>query len=391
MGVAASLDLKPLEAVGDLLAAGQALPFRIVDEHGRLLLAAGHVVDDERQLNALLERGAFVAVHEADAVRKAYDEAAGVAEAPDQLAPKPSWFARFERQIWSLDELLRTAGRDPALAPRLEAFGDELIALAGQQPDAALFMAVRQDDRRFALYGLTHALHVATVVQLTARQIGWPGDRLRRAVLAALTMNAAITELQAKMAEQSGPPTRRQLELIRAHPQRSAEMLRASGVVDAEWLAAVEDHHERVGAAGYPRGLTEIGEIACVLRACDVFTAKISPRALRTAMPPQRAARELFQEERGGPVAAALIKAVGVYPAGDFVRLKNGETAIVVRRAADGHAPQVTTVLGANGKLAAGAPRRDTADPEYAIVSAAADASGLPRVLPEQVYGLLDS
>ena len=33
------------------------------------------------------------------------------------------------------------------------------------------------DDRRFALYGVTHALHTATVALFCARQLGWSPAR----------------------------------------------------------------------------------------------------------------------------------------------------------------------------------------------------------------------
>lgn len=92
-------------------------------------------------------------------------------------------------------------------------------------------------------------------------------------------MNAASMSLQAQMAVQADPPTKKQLEQIRAHPALSAQMLRDSGVLDADWLAAVEDHHERAGGAGYPRGLAEVGEVAHLVRTADVFMAKITPRA----------------------------------------------------------------------------------------------------------------
>jgi hypothetical protein len=205
----------------------------------------------------------------------------------------------------------------------------------------------------------------------------------------ALTMNASITELQARMAEQPDPPSKKQLEQIRAHPHQSAQMLRDSGVADPLWLEAVQDHHERLDGQGYPRAVTEVGELAHLVRAADVFAAKISPRALRPALTPQAAARQLFQEEQGGPIAAALIRAVGLYPPGDFVRLKNGEAGIVAHRATAAAAAMVMAVLGANGKPVPGAPKRDTGQPEFAIVGALAERTGLPRVLPEQVYGVL--
>jgi hypothetical protein len=375
-----------LNEVGDLMAPGAPLPFAVLDNLGRLLLAAGQRVHDARQLNALLERGGCVNEDEAAAVRLA--RASGDAAA----APAPrqrSWFDRFDRQTWGLDDLLRQLGRGERVAAQIEAFADDHIALVERQLDAALFVAVRQDDKRFALYSLTHAIHTATAVLVTARQLGWRADDTRRGVLVALTMNAAIVELQARMAEQSDPPSRKQLDQIRAHPQQSAQQLRAGGVADEVWLAAVEAHHERADGSGYPLGSTQAGPIAHVVRAADVFMAKISPRALRAPLPPQQAARQLFQEEKGGTVATALIKAVGIYAPGDFVKLKNGESAVVVQRAASGNVPPVAALLGATGRPLHGAPRRDTTLPEYMIAGALADHSGLPRVLPEQIFGIL--
>jgi hypothetical protein len=79
-----------------------------------------------------------------------------------------------------------------------------------------------------------------------------------------------------------------------------------------------------------------------------------------------------------------------VHPPGDLVKLKNGEAAIVVQRAAAGHATQVAALLDARGKVLVGAPRRDTAAAASAIAGPLLDRAGLPRVLPEQVYGLIE-
>ncbi|MDE2146210.1 MAG: phosphohydrolase [Burkholderiales bacterium] len=378
----------------DLCPPGEPLPFRVIDGQGRLLLARGQVLQDARQLQALIDRGACVDAEEAAAARLARSGATDDGEAGAAAVPRAfTWFDRFERQVWQLDALLRALQAGEPVAARLAEFGAVQRALVERQSDAALFVAVRQDDRRFALYGLTHTLHCATVVLLTARLLGWPAERLQSAFMAALTMNAAIVELQARMAEQADPPTRRQIEQIRAHPLRSAQQLREAGVADDLWLASVEQHHERAGGRGYPQGLPAVDETARLLRAADVYTAKISPRALRPAVRPQQAARELFQEEQGSPLAAALIKAVGLYPPGEFVQLKSGEAAIVVHRAGAERAAQVTALLDAAGRPLPAAPRRDTGTPAWAIAAPLAEArrEGLPRVLPEQVYGLLEA
>jgi len=378
----------PLPEVSDLIVPGEPLPFKVLDSQGRMLLAAGQVIAHGRQLEALLERGACVEYLEAEAVRRARAGAAAGSEVVSNRRER-NLFDRWEESLWTLETLLRSLGRDPAQATAIEAYADDFISLVDREPDVALFLCMRQDDRRFALYALAHALHSATAALLSARLMGWPPAQVRCAVLTALTMNAAIVELQARMAEQPDPPSKKQLGEIRAHPQRSAQLLRDSGVTDAIWLQAVEEHHEQPGGSGYPQGLKAPGEVARLVRAADVFMAKISPRALRAPMPPQLAARQLFQEESGGPIAAALIRAVGVYPPGDFVRLRNGEAAIVARRAAAGAGVVVVALFDAKGRPVPGAPKRDTAQPEFAITSALAERAGLPRVLPEQVYGVL--
>ncbi|TDM06445.1 MAG: hypothetical protein C4K60_18000 [Ideonella sp. MAG2] len=121
----------------------------------------------------------------------------------------------------------------------------------------------------------------------------------------------------------------------------------------------------------------------------DVFTAKISPRAFRAAMSIQAAAKQLFQDERGGPMAAGLIKALGLYPPGDLVELKSGEVAVVIRRGPSATTPKVATLTNRHGKAMVETHVRDTADPQFAVVGPYAERQGLTRVLPERVYGYI--
>jgi hypothetical protein len=203
-------------------------------------------------------------------------------------------------------------------------------------------------------------------------------------------MNVSILELQAQMAAQPDPPTARQRQLIRTHPKTSAALLQAAGVADDQWLAMVRDHHERPDGTGYPAGSKGAAELARALRTVDVFTAKISTRAFRPALPIQAAARQLFQEEQGGPLAAGMIKALGLYPPGELVQLKSGEIGVVARRGASVTTPLVASLTNAAGQPIAATSQRDTARPEFAITGLAGERKGLSRVLPERVYGLMN-
>jgi HD-GYP domain-containing protein (c-di-GMP phosphodiesterase class II) len=277
------------------------------------------------------------------------------------------------------------------VADELCDLGDSLMALVDRDVDVALFMTIRHNEPRFALYALLHAIHTATVAQILARQLDWPEARVARLVRAALTMNASMLELQATLAMQRDPPSAKQRQQIHDHPTQSARLLRAAGVTDETWLEAVEQHHERSGGGGYPAGLQAVGEIAHALRTADVFTAKISERAFRAALPVQSAVRQLFDEEKGGAMAAGLIRALGLYPPGDLVQLKNGELAVVTRRGPTATTPMAAAISDSRGKLTVATPVRDTRQPEFAIAGAAKELPPHLRVLPERVYGWLDA
>ena len=374
--------------VQDLVSIGSALPFRVLDAHARLLLSQGQVVASQAQLESLLERGAWVEYDVVVKVRAARGQStsAPVVAVPQRSA---SLFDRWEQQVWELDAVLKKVAKHLPAAPEIESFCKAFVALVDRDVDVALFMVVRHEERRFALYALTHGLHTATLAALTGRQLGWDEVQVQCIARAALTMNVSLIDLQATMAEQTAPPTQRQMELIRSHPERSAQMLRDAGVTDTDWLNTVLDHHEQAGGGGYPRGLSEVSDSVRALRAADVFAAKITPRALRPALAPQQAARELFQQAAGNAVSGALIRCVGVHPPGELVQLRSGEVAIVTRRAAKGPAPVVACIGNRQGQPMINTVMRDTAQAEFAIIGHCTDSARFLKVLPERVYGLI--
>jgi hypothetical protein len=344
----------------------------------------------ETQLQMLIARGAWVQRSVAQALR---------AQRNSRNTPVPSsrrdlmLFDHWERLIWDLDATLRLVLAGKPTVDELIRLADRVQALVRRDPDVALFMMVRQHEPRFALYALQHALHTATVLLMVGHQLGWDERNRRLSVLGALTMNVSMLELQAQMAQQAEPPSTRQRKAIQEHPDASVKLLRAAGVTDAQWLQTVREHHERPQGDGYPQGLKQICESAHALRVADVFTAKISARAHRAPMPIQQAAKQLFQEERGSPLAAGLIKALGLYPPGELVELRNGEVAVVTRRGANATTPRVASVTNATGRPVIATVERDTARPEFAITgalgSAMAEKLQLPRIPPERVYGLI--
>jgi ribosomal protein S16 len=66
---------------------------------------------------------------------------------------------------------------------------------------------------------------------------------------------------------------------------------------------------------------------------------------------------------------ASLIKAVGIYPPGSFVKLASNEIATVVRRGINTLTPRVAVLVNRQGMPMVEPALRDTRLPEYRIVS----------------------
>lgn len=377
-----------LKLVESQVQVGIPLPWNVRISDGTLLLARDYVIRNDTQLESLLDRGVYVDEEEFKAVEKA--KAAVAQAATSSLAPKlpPTLFELWEQIIQRLEPLLKGVGQEPGFVPAIEAMAEEVMALVQRDADVAIYTAVRQERNKLFYYGYTHAVHAALAGTLVARRLGWDDARVRTLVKAALTMNASIAELQGRMASQDIPMLDKQRVLIRNHPMAGAQLLERAGVNDEAWLTAVSQHHEHSDGSGYPTGTSEPTELAQALRLVDVFTARITPRVLRPALSTQDAARQTFRETKGGPMAMALIKEFGIYPPGDFVRLKTGELAVVVRRSANANAPEVAAVTDAAGQHIPRTVRRDTADAAYAITGTVSDKSALARMPPERLYGL---
>lgn len=376
------MNLLPLIELRDCLAPGQPLPWGVRDAGGRLLLGKGHPVSSEAMLAALLDRGVFVDADEAAAAQAAADQSPPPPPSP-ALAGTP--FERWDRLCANLGAVLSNP-LEKLFLQRVREAALHVHALSEINTDLLLFLILRQDHGRFESYGITHALHVACVCSLLAQRLGWDRHDQERIIGAALTMNIAMIELQGVLARQAAPLTRRQRELIHDHPHQASLMLRAAGLDDEPWLSAVEDHHERSGDGGYPGSRAEPGTMSQLLRLTDQFTAKHSARATRPALPAQVAARQLFIENPGDPLAALLIKEFGIYPPGCLVRLASGELAIVVRRGRSANAPLVATLTNAQGRALMAPLIRDTSRSGFEITTSVPEPAARVRLAPQAFF-----
>lgn len=369
-----------LASVQNCIELGQPLQFSVRDEGHLLLLAKGQVIADQRQLEDLFQRGALVEV----------DELAGLLPAARRQAP-PQRSGPLPQAWEDCRQKMREvfATETSALAGAIDDATDQLLALIQAAPDVALAQVVRQPSGGGGHYGVRHSIHAATASQAAARFLGWSDADQRRAFQAALTMNIAMVDLQARLATQVSPLTARQREAIQDHPHRGAQMLVEAGIQDEAWLQAIRLHHELPDGSGYPAGTSESSELAEMLRFADVYTARLSDRADRPAISARQAGRELHQMGQTSPLAGALIKAFGIFPPGSVVRLVSGEMGIVVRNGEKAYHPHVAILTTSTGEPRLSPRLADTSRDSHAV-SALLPAHAMPmRISEDTIAGLI--
>ena len=245
-------------------------------------------------------------------------------------------------------------------------------------------MDTRQEDSLFILvqmltgreygYSATHALMSAATCHMMAPLADVSGNDRGALLRAALTMNISMLGLHDVLSRQAQPLYEDQRQEIKTHPARSYEMLKNLGVSDPLWLELVLDHHESPDGTGYPRGKTDLSTAQQLLRMTDLFIAKISPRASRRGLAPRIAIGTIYLEaqSRNNPLGGAFARQIGMYPPGSYVRLRNNEVAVVVRRGERVNTPLVMALVGADGLPLSVPDKRDTTVPAYAVAGSVA-------------------
>lgn len=366
----------PLSTVRQRITVGMPLPFNVRNTDHTLLLASGQIIATQEQLESLFERGALV---DAEELKGRRPDATTV---PAEVLPS-MWDHTFERVSKTLKSAIHTnfnAALDEVCGP--------VLALVERDPDLAIFQIVRQEVGAGPQYGVSHSMHAAIACRLAAQRLGWNPVDVQRIFKAAMTMNLSMIELQGRLSLQTTPVTPLQRQAIIDHPFKSVEMLRAQGIEDADWLEAVGHHHETPDGKGYPQGIAEIGEMAQLLRRADIYTAKLSGRATRIAMPPHDAARRVFMDEQGHPMAAALVKEFGVYPPGTCVRLASGEVGVVVKRGESTNTPVVASLMSRKGEQLMEPVRRNTTLAEHAVVGVVSDKTLKVRISRDKLAAM---
>lgn len=369
--------MKLLRLCAHQIRLNEPLPWNVRNEPGHLLLGKGFLLTDQNQIDTLMERGVYVDQEEFEAHEQALRAA--------RLKRKDP-FAQWAMLLKRTGQILRSHGQNPNFANEMSKLSGDVQGAMTEDVNAGTFEMVYGEPTG---YSVTHALQTAFVASLAAERLGWSENDRITLIRSALTMNIAMVDIQNTLSTQTTPLTPQQKAEIAAHPAKGRALLEAAQVTCPDWLKTVEQHHVTIDGRGLPQDMSAISPLACMIHYADVYLAKLSPRASRPAIAVNLAARELYIKSGGAnnPYAAAIIKEMGIFPPGSFVKLANGDTAVVLRPGATADTPQVHSLITADGWVFPESRPRDTAKAEFKVVAAVPRGNVLMRLDRQKLFG----
>ncbi|MCD6664321.1 MAG: phosphodiesterase [Comamonas sp.] len=224
--------------------------------------------------------------------------------------------------------------------------------IVGHDNDAALYLMFQLASTSTVGYSASHALVCATLCHILAQELQLQRHERDSLVRAAITMNISMTTLQNELALQSEPLSAAQKDAIGLHPQNSVTLLEELDIRDDLWLDVVAAHHHPPPAHTALSSLPTETRLAHILSTIDRYAAMISPRKSRSGRTASDSVREIAGHtgQHEDDVVVALMRTVGLCPPGTFVRLTNGDTAVVLRRSERVNFPLVASVARADGE-----------------------------------------
>lgn len=363
---------KPAKVFSSMVEIGKELPVNVYSSNGFLLLKRGHYVLTPELKEKLVHMG--------------FAEAKGDARALDKPNlndhKKHSLFEDIAFLQVRVRNVLYRALATPDLQGKVMQLAKTLIRLAETHHDAliaSIFLVP------FTEYSVAHPLHTASLLAILTRSVKLPPSHREILICAALTMNISQVELQNELYSQQGQLSEQQRQAILDHPLMSSAILREAGVEDQLWHTLVQTHHESWSGQGYPQGLgkEQILPPAHMLHLADITCAKLLPRRYRSALLPATALGQIFQRkdsEFDQGFITLLIRELGIYPPGSFVRITSEEICVVTAAGAKPSEPMVAAIRRGDGPPYGEPLPRDTSKPGLRILAPCHAAEAKVRV-----------
>jgi putative nucleotidyltransferase with HDIG domain len=264
-------------------------------------------------------------------IKRMYNEAVGVAS-----------------NLW---ESAETEGMPDATMARTMI--DGLAQAVAQNRTALLALTTLKN---YDNYTFTHMVNVSILTMGQARGLGIDGPLLREFGLAALMHDIGKVKTPLEILNKPDKLTDEEFTIMKQHPVDGAEIRRKTPDIPAISPVVAFEHHLRLDGTGYPhavkRASLNLGTMLCSI--ADVYDAMRSQRRYQQAFPTERIL-EVLKRNDGTQFDQNLVRRfvqlLGIYPAGNLVRLNTGEIGVVLKvYAPDPYRPQVRVLFARDGR-----------------------------------------
>jgi HD-GYP domain-containing protein (c-di-GMP phosphodiesterase class II) len=182
-------------------------------------------------------------------------------------------------------------------------------------------------------YSYMHSVAVCALMVSLGRTLGLDDAACREAGLAGLLHDMGKALMPLEVLNKPGRLTDAEFAIMRTHPERGHELLRASQGTTESVLDVCLHHHERIDGTGYPHCLAadQIALLARMGAVCDVYDAVTSNRPYKDGWDPAVSLTRMasWKGHFDTQVFAGFVKSLGIYPTGSLVRLASGRLAVV--------------------------------------------------------------
>jgi putative nucleotidyltransferase with HDIG domain len=229
---------------------------------------------------------------------------------------------------------------------------DSLAQAVAQNRTALLALtALKNYDN----YTFTHMVNVSILTMGQARGLGIDGALLREFGLAALMHDIGKVKTPTDILNKPDKLDDREFEIMKRHTVEGAQILRRTPEMpdarpDRGVRASPPSRRQRLSRR-VNRGQLNLATMLCGV--ADVYDAMRSQRHYQPAFPTDRILAVLKRND-GTQFDQNLVRRfaqlVGIYPAGNLVRLRTGEIAVVIKPyAPDPYRPRVKVLRAADG------------------------------------------
>ena len=201
-------------------------------------------------------------------------------------------------------------------------------------PDVLFVMAIHEQKSPYG-FMINHCLNVAIFSLKIAAYLGFEKDKQVKIGTAALMHDIGTALIPEAILHKKDRLTDAEFEEFRKRPEKSYQILSASGDQYAYLANTAHQVYERFDGSGYPRGLVgdEIHEHAQIIGLVDMYEALIHSRPQRKKLLHFTAVKEIIKTSKNAfqrPYLKALLSVFSIFPLFSMVRLNSDAVGKVI-------------------------------------------------------------